>query len=150
MYSSAKVKPKTGSDPDIRGAPGLRQIKAAEKRFKYVRLLSTKEEAEPKNVENIRAMIKEMNAFSALLRKYMPRNAMNNANWRAADKYINDKYPERDEGIDNYNSEIEKHPGNPCYVKDRPMYVARIVDLLFAFVIEGGQMKLLTLVKVVD
>ena len=105
-----------------------------EKRSTYVKTNGKN----PKTAKEIGEMIVELKRFARLYRKYMPRNVMRSAVWRANSSYLASSGSWDHTGVLNGNSDF-------CVPDNVKLYIVERSIFYFYFVEEKGRMRVAAL-----
>ena len=135
---------KSGSEPAIEGPFEHKYVTYGMKRiFKEMKRWDPDDglKQSPHTAKDFEKIIVNLNRFSALLRKYMPHNALKTGNWRSAVKWYDD--------VHNFKGVRQPDPNRDlCVEREGPLYFAQIGHFGFGFIEEKGRMKLLTMILV--
>ena len=132
---------KNGSEPEFESqfvakhAPGIRRILAFLRKIEKSDEESGPGKHDPRSVRDFNKVIANSNRFAALLRRYMPRNALRSANWKSAVLWW-----EQVHGVRKVAN--RERLSDWCPAGSGPVYVSQIGFFVFHFVEEKGKFKL--------
>jgi hypothetical protein len=120
----------TRIDSQSDGPPTPAEIKAFAKRSKFFR----NDDRKPQSYEEVNKLIRTFDQLARLYRRYIPKEAMKSAAWRANEKYLRRTSGMGDVGVLNGSETFCITDGSNVYIVDRGIFYFYIVD-------EGGKMR---------
>jgi len=124
----------TRIDSQSEDAPAPAEIEVIEKRSKFFQ----NDDRKPRSYEEVSELIGTFDQLARLYRKYMPKEAMKSAAWRANEKYLRSKSGMDYAGVLNGDETLCIAKGSNVYVVDRGIFYFYVVD-------EAGKMKVAAL-----
>ncbi len=106
------------------------EIEVIEKRSKFFQ----NDDRNPQSYEEVSELIGTFDQLARLYRKYMPKEAMKSATWRANEKHLRSTSGMAYAGVLNGDETFCIAKGNNVYIVDRGIFYFYVVD-------EGGKMK---------
>jgi len=111
-------------------APAPAEIEIVLKRSKFFQ----NDDRKPQNHEEVSELIGTFDQLARLYRKYMPKQAMKSATWRANEKHLRSRSGMGYAGVLNGDETFCIAKGSNVYIVDRGIFYFYVVD-------EGGKMK---------
>jgi len=119
----------TRIDSQSEDVPTPAEIEVIEKRSKFFQNDHT-----PQNQEEVSELIGTFDQLARLYRKYLPKEAMKSATWRANEKYLRSRSGMAYADVLNGDETLCIPKGNNVYIVDRGVFYFYVVE-------EGGKMK---------
>lgn len=120
----------TRIDSRSEDASSLPEIEAIEKKSKFFQ----NDDRKLQSHEEVSELIGTLDQLARLYRKYIPKQAMKSATWRANEKYLRSRSGMDSEGVLNGDETLCIAEGRNVYIVDRGVFYFYVVD-------EGGKMK---------
>ncbi len=108
-----------------------KEIRLTERRLVYVKTNGK----EPKTARDLEQMTVELRRMARLYRKFMPRNAMRSAAWRANKNYLMNRGNTTHLGVSSGHPDFCIPETTKCYIVDRGLFYFYIIE-------EKGKMKI--------
>jgi len=106
------------------------EIEIIEKRSKFFQ-----NDREPQSYKEVSELISTLDQLARLYRKYLPKEAMKSAAWRANEKHLQSRSGMGSAGVLNGDDAFCIAKGSNVYIVDRGVFYFYVVD-------EGGKMKI--------